>query len=145
MMITSIKKNNLYHSIFIDTGAFLAKYIAKDQFHEQASKIWKSLEEAKEKIITSNFILDETFTLLARQANYDFAARIAQAIYGSEIIHIIRPTHDTELKALNLFSKYADQKISFTDCISFQLMKENHICNAFSFDKHFQWAGFTTI
>ncbi len=131
--------------IFIDTGAFLAKYIEKDQFHSQAAEIWKTLENKSMKIVTSNFVLDEMFTLLARQANYHFSAQIARIIYNSEVIEIIRPTYDTELNALNLFEKYADQKVSFTDCISFQLMKENHIKNVFTFDKHFQLAGFSSI
>lgn len=131
--------------LFIDTGAFIAKYIENDQFHLQAIKTWKNLEHKKEKICTSNFILDETFTLLGRQANYPFAAKIARVIYASEVIEIIRPSLDTELNALLLFEKYADQKVSFTDCISFQLMKENNIKNVFSFDKHFMLTGFNLI
>lgn len=128
--------------IFIDTGAFIAKYLTADQYHAKSVEIWSELEAKKAKIITSNFILDETFTLLARQANYDFSAKIARIIYHSSVIKILRPTHDTELRALALFDKFSDQKVSFTDCVSFQLMKEHRIKTTFSFDRHFEWAGF---
>ena len=128
--------------IFIDTGAFIAKYVLADQFHVKSVHMWSELEKKKVKIVTSNFILDETLTLLARQTNYDFSAKIARIIYQSNVINILRPTHDTELRALVLFDKFSDQKVSFTDCISFQLMKEHRINMAFSFDRHFVLAGF---
>ncbi len=131
--------------VFIDTGAFIAKFIRSDRFHLRSIEMWEILEKKKEKIVTSNFVLDETFTLLARQSSYAFSAQIAHAVYSSEIIKIIRPSHDTELSALLLFEKFSDQKVSFTDCISFQLMKEYRIKTAFSFDKHFSLAGFSLV
>jgi len=40
------------------------------------------------------------------------------------------------------FQKYADQKVSFTDCISFAMMKRLQIKQVFTFDYHFSLAGF---
>ena len=131
--------------IFIDTGAFISKYLTADRFHAKSVQIWSELEQKKTKIVTSNFILDETFTLLARQANYDFSAKIARIIYQSSVINIVRPTYDTELQALALFDKFSDQKVSFTDCVSFQLMKDHRIKTTFSFDRHFELAGFDVL
>ena len=131
--------------LFIDTGAFIAKYVAHDQFHSKAVKIWANLEKEREKLTTSNFVLDETFTLLARRSDYAFSAKVAKIIYTSEVIEILRPNNNTELQALKLFEKFSDQAVSFTDCVSFQLMKESRIIKAFSFDKHFVLAGFKVI
>ena len=36
----------------------------------------------------------------------------------------------------------ADQEVSFTDCVSFALMREAGIRRAFSFDRHFDLLGF---
>ena len=41
--------------------------------------------------------------------------------------------------------KYFDQDFSYTDSISFAIMKRYKIGNAFSFDKHFVTAGFVNI
>ena len=41
--------------------------------------------------------------------------------------------------------KYADQKISFTDCLSFIVMQQKNIQKVFTFDKHFEYAGFRII
>ena len=55
---------------FIDTGAFLARYLQRDQFHDRALEAWQELENAvSEDCFTSNFVLDETFTLLGRHAD----------------------------------------------------------------------------
>ena len=127
--------------IFIDTGAFVARYIQQDQHHKQAIKMWEKINKLREKCYTSNFVLDETLTLLGRWTSYAFAAQKAHLIYSSTFT-ILRPDQNIELKAIELFGKYADQKISFTDCISFILMKEKKIKRAFSFDNHFSIAGF---
>jgi predicted nucleic acid-binding protein len=43
---------------------------------------------------------------------------------------------------VELFRKFADQKVSFTDCVSFVLMRKQRLTRAFSFDRHYEQAGF---
>ena len=131
--------------IFIDTGAFLARYLSHDQYHRRATVCWEKLASNNERCFTSNFILDETFTLLGRRAGYDFVIQRAKNMYGSKSLLIFRPDQDDELKALTYFGKYADQTISFTDCISFVLMRREKIHRVFSFDRHFELAGFQLV
>lgn len=128
--------------IFLDTGAFIARYFARDQYHSEAQAAWKELHASTRRCVTSNFVLDETFTLLARRTSYAFAAQRARGLLTSDQLEILRPGHDDELRALELFEKLADQKVSFTDCVSFVLMKKHRIRRAFSFDGHFALAGF---
>lgn len=129
--------------IFIDTGAFLARHVSHDQFHAKARRAWKDLEKAKSPLFTSNFVLDETFTLLARRTSYAFAADRAEAAYSSRVLTVLRPGPDDELEALALFRKLGDQEVSFTDCVSFALMRRHRLSRAFTFDRHFAAAGFT--
>lgn len=129
--------------IYIDTGAFLARYLKNDQYHEQAIYLWKKITDVRKPIFTSNFVLDETLTLLGRWAGNVFAVQKGKSIYASNALSILRPDRETELKALDLMGKYADHPISFTDCVSFVLMKRQKIYKVFSFDSHFEFAGFT--
>jgi predicted nucleic acid-binding protein len=131
--------------IFIDTGAFLARYLRKDQHHRSAVTVWEELGSKRENCVTSNFVLDETFTLLGRRAGYGFAVQRAKNIYASQAFTICRPNKEDEIKALQYFGKYADQHVSFTDCISFVLMKREKIKRVFSFDRHFELVGFHVI
>ena len=128
--------------IFIDTGAFIARHIARDEHHGAAVDGWRRLLEERARCFTSNFVLDETFTLLARRAGYAFAAERARVIYASSSLAILRAERADEEKAIELFEKYADQEVSFTDCVSFVLMKKGRIRRAFAFDGHFERAGF---
>ena len=131
--------------IYIDTGAFLARYLLKDQHHRRAVAIWEKLGSNRENCVTGNFVLDETFTLLGRRAEYGFAVQRAKNIYASQALTICRPDREDEIRTLQFFSKYADQQVSFTDCISFVLMKRRKINRVFSFDRHFELAGFHLI
>ncbi len=128
--------------IFIDTGAFFARYYAADQHHTKCVNLWERLLKAPQKCFTSNFVIDEVLTLLGRRTDNKFAAERARNMLDSNILTILRPSHDVEYEALDLFEKYADQKVSFTDCTSFVLMRKHRITKAFSFDRHFSMAGF---
>jgi predicted nucleic acid-binding protein len=41
--------------------------------------------------------------------------------------------------------KYSDHEVSFTDCVSFAIMRRQQIRTAFTFDRHFRDAGFRVI
>ncbi len=131
--------------IYIDTGAFLSRHLAKDQYHQQSVAFWNVIGKKRESCITSNFVLDETFTLLGRRGGYKFAAQRARNIYASEALKIVRASRDDELKAIDLFEKYAEHSLSFTNCISFVLMQTKKIKRVFTFDHHFQFLGFQTF
>jgi predicted nucleic acid-binding protein len=128
--------------IFIDTGAFLARSLPRDQHHRAAVQAWADLEKRGERCATSNLVINEMLTLLARRTSYDFAAERGRTLYASGVLEILRPERAEELTALEWFSKLADQRVSFTDCVSFTLMKRERLRRAFSFDRHFRAAGF---
>ena len=129
--------------IFVDTGAFLARHLARDQHHVEALEGWRRLEKGRLKPVTSNFVLDEAVTLLGRWAGNDFAAKRARSWFHSELLEILRPGPGDELAAVELLERLADQDVSFTDCISFVLMRGHGIERAFTFDRHFRAAGFS--
>jgi predicted nucleic acid-binding protein len=128
--------------IFIDTGAFLARHLSRDQHHAEAVAGWQALANARLDCCTSNFVLDELFTLLGRRAGFTFAAERARALYASSVLRLLRPDHDCEIAAIAWMQRYADQRVSYTDCVSFQLMQDHRIDTAFTFDRHFELAGF---
>lgn len=121
--------------VYIDTGAFLARYSANDSQHKRSLDIWKKLESSK--LITSNHVLDETMTLIGRRAGYAFAADRGEAIMNSKILNVLYTDKETEENALTFFRKYADQGLSFTDAISFSIVTGMKIKTVFSFDGHF--------
>lgn len=131
--------------IFVDTGAFLARYIERDQHHRAARKLWQELGRSRQRLATSNFVMDEMLTLLGRRADFSFAAARGRLLFSSMQLVMLRPDPEDELRALELFEKFADQQVSFTDAVSFALMAKSGIDTAFTFDAHFARAGFATL
>ena len=131
--------------IFVDTGAFIARHVVKDQYHRDALPIWSRIQREKIRCFTSNFVVEETVTLLARRAGYAFADRVARILYGSKDLEILRSDRQTELSALEFFRKYADQEVGFVDCVSFVLMHAHRLTQVFCFDRHFDIPGFSRI
>jgi len=131
--------------IFVDTGAFVARYLVADSYHESATAQWERLRQDTPRIVTSNFVLDETLTLLARRAGNSFAAARGRRILDSSELTILRPGERDEGAALLELGRFADHTLSFTDCTSFVLMRERGIRTVFGFDRHFELAGFELI
>jgi len=127
---------------FADTGAFLALYLQRDQYHLQAAKLWRTVERP---VLTSNHVMDELATLLGRQAGFAEAANRMTDLYQSPTIDILSSTREDELDAVSLMRKFADQEVSFTDCVSFAIMRRQRIRTAFTFDRHFRAAGFRVV
>ena len=127
--------------IFIDTGAFYARSVKADAHHRRAMSVWPKL--ARHKLFTSSLVICETAELLIRRTSPEFAVRTIGNILSTLELTILRPAIADEAAALEWVAKYADQPIGFADCVSFVLMKQNHIRDALAFDQHFALAGFT--
>jgi predicted nucleic acid-binding protein len=56
--------------VYLDSGAFLARYLARDAYHRQALAIWEALRGAP--LFTSNDVLDEVWTLLGKTAGHEY-------------------------------------------------------------------------
>lgn len=129
-------------SCFVDTSFFKAYADKNDDFHTQALKIFQKLKETKTQLITTNFILDETFTLIRTKCGLTTAKEFKEILEQFESdFKIIRVLAIDEAKAWEWFLKDWS-KLSFTDCVSFALMKRMEIDHVVAFDDHFQKAGF---
>lgn len=131
--------------IFVDSAAFIALQIEQDVHHARSSRLWSEFKAESVRCTTSNFVLSEVITFLARRGTYRLAANTARTLYASRALEILRPGPEEETEAIRLFEKYADQEVSFTDAVSFALMRRLGIKRAFTFDRHFRLAGFEVI
>jgi predicted nucleic acid-binding protein len=128
-------------TLFVDTGAFLAKEIAADQHHRRATDFWNILKDQGAQLCSSQHVLDETATLLARRTTYAWAADWGRDVLAAGFRWLTADENDL-LGAFAQMRKYADQGVSFTDCLSFVLMQKERVRDVFGFDRHFDAAGF---
>jgi predicted nucleic acid-binding protein len=131
--------------IFVDTGAFVARHLKGDQHHADATRVWQDLERSREGCLTTSFVVDEALTLIGRRAGNRLAAVIGRRLYDSRVLEIHDPDRDEQLAALGTLERYADQWVTFTDCLSFGLMKTRRVERVFGFDDDFRLAGFLLV
>ncbi len=128
--------------IFVDAGAFIARFRRTDDYHAIAQIAWNNLDRSNRKCFTSNLIIAEAARALGRMAGSVMAAHFVRGILNSDIV-ILRGTAEEDEDAAELLIRYADHRVGFTDCVSFAHMRRNRIRHVFGFDRHFQKAGFT--
>ncbi len=128
--------------IFIDTGAFCALTIPKDNYNLKAKSTYNQLKKHRAIIYTSDYVLDEVYTLLKTRGSYKTSIKFMDQINKSHII-ILRVTEEVEEDAKNIFRRFEDKKLSFTDCTSFALINQFSIKAVFAFDKHFRYHPYT--
>ena len=127
---------------FVDSGALLAVHLKNDQYHRAAIRSWRELAKPA---ISGDLVIAEFATILARRAGYRFAADAVEHVLTSANFEVVQTSRDDHFEALRWMRKFADQRISFTDCVSFAIMRRLRIRSAFTFDRHFRLAGFDTI
>ena len=128
--------------VFIDTGSFCALTIPKDQHNFTAKAIYKQIQKEKAVLFTSDYVLDEVYTLLKTRGSHATAVKFMEQIDKCNII-ILRITEDIEGHAKAIFRKFDDQRLSFTDCTSFALINQFGIEAVFAFDEHFKYHPYT--
>ena len=129
--------------IFIDTGAFCAFSDRRDTFHIVAVEQFSKILNDKERLITTNFVVDETYTWIRYRLGHNEAIKFLKKIreaeskkeFRLEVVTVTRPLED---QAVHLLEKFADQDLSYTDATSLALIKERKIPRAFTFDRHFR-------
>jgi uncharacterized protein len=121
--------------LFVDTSAWYALVDKNDPDHPAAFSFFRN---NKIPLLTTNFIFDETVTLLRRRLGWTIAADFGRRLKESGFTTLLAVRPEDEEKAWELFLRYRDQDFSYTDCTSFAVMGAFRIKVAFSFDSHFR-------
>jgi predicted nucleic acid-binding protein len=131
--------------IFVDSSAWIAIIDTADNNHSDARAYYLDLIGDRTRLVTSAFVLAETYTNLRyflghyRAVQFNRLVADSQANGALKILWVEPRSFDAAWK---IFEKYSDQEFSFTDCTSFVLMRENKIARAFAFDDDFRIMGF---
>jgi predicted nucleic acid-binding protein len=100
--------------LFVDSGAWIALTSPRDQYHLDADRLFRAAAESRLRLITK----------AAENLSVDFAT----------------PEHHRA--AREWLVRLADQPITYTDAVSFAVMKARRCRAALTFDRHFEIAGF---
>ncbi len=133
--------------IFVDTSAWIAIEDKRDTNHDKALRFKNELITSRIRLITTNYILDETYTLMLMDVGYtktiDFKYKLDQFIHNNLLI-LYYITPEIEQIAWEVFEHFnKDKTCSFTDCTSKVVMEKLGIFEVFAFDRHFEQMRFS--
>lgn len=133
------------YAVLVDTSAFYALQSTGDsREHTLATAAAERFEPDQVLLVTTDYVLDETYTLLRSALGHRAAVRFGREIRRGGI-EIVQVGPDTQEEAWRIFERYRDKDFSFTDCTSFAVMKRGRIGLAFTLDRHFRQFGFEAV
>jgi predicted nucleic acid-binding protein len=129
-------------NVFFDTSAIYAYINAKDPDHR---KVKSFINDFRGQLIITNYIFDEIVTLVTNRIGHETAVMVGNTLLNSPQIDRIWITQDYEKEAWKLFCGRNDKEYSFTDCITFIVMRQRNIKKCLAFDEHFKQEGFICL
>lgn len=133
--------------LFVDTGAFYARFDASAPRHDRADAVFESIgagDVPYRPVYTSTYVLDELATLVLSHRDHDTALTALDRILDSSTV-VLHPDETDFRATYDQFCRYDDHDISFTDHMTAVLSADRGIDRVFSFDTDFRALDLTVV
>ncbi len=128
--------------LFVDTSAWYPLAVRSHPDHGSLASVLVDRIRRGVRVVTTNLVIGETHALLLRRAGREPALRFAATVRQAPNL-VLWSTPELEDHAItDWLERYSDQDFSFTDAVSFAVMRERDIGEALTLDHHFAAAGF---
>jgi len=129
-------------TVFADSCYWIALLYPKDDLHERAMSVSRSLGPVK--IVTTEMVFVEVLNLLGKYGDHLrlAGAKLVGETKANPNCQVILQTSIQFQRALDQYKKHEDKRWSLTDCAS---LRELGILEALSHDDEFKQAGFSVL
>jgi predicted nucleic acid-binding protein len=125
--------------VYVDTSALLALLIANDVRHREAARTFRALQERRASLVTTSYVLVETYALLDRRVGREATRRFRGEFEPLlDVVWMGREQHNAGLDLL----VESPRSVSFVDAVSFTVARSLGIAEVFAYDRNFKDAGF---
>ena len=131
--------------VFVDTSGWYALIDRRDDGHARTSSFVQDWLRSGGRLVSSDYVLDESFTLARARSGSRAAFRLMELIERTAAVDLEWVGAERFARARTMFRRYDDQTFSFTDCTSFVVMRELELTEALTSDEHFRIAGFELV
>jgi predicted nucleic acid-binding protein len=115
---------------------------ARDQHHESADALFRRAIRERVPLLTTSLVLSEVHRLLLFRAGPQAAATALDRIEASPLVRLVFPTATHHETARRWLARLPDQRITYTDAVSFAVMEQAKLRAVLGFDHDFLMAGF---
>jgi predicted nucleic acid-binding protein len=131
--------------VFVDTGVWYAAANPRAAEHAVCAAALRRAIRSGARVVTTNLVLAECHALLLHRVNRTVALTVLRTLRQPPNA-IVVSTADLEDRAItDWLEPFGDQTFSFTDAVSFAVMKDRGIGAALTLDRHFATAGFRRL
>jgi uncharacterized protein len=125
--------------LLADTSALLALVLADDSHHQAATRFARKSPQVR--FVLTELILSEVVTRIRARADAARAVAFADDALRSRRYDLIFLDSELLRGALGQMKRFADKRLSLTDCASFEILERLALDGAFTFDRDFRDCG----
>lgn len=131
--------------VFLDTSYAIALSAPGDRFHTRAVELADQCEQSGTRFVTTRAVLLEIGNALSRQGYRQAAVRLLAALEADPKVDIIPLSEELDARAAHLYQQRTDKEWGLADCVSFVVMQDRGLTDAFTTDEHFEQAAFRAL
>jgi predicted nucleic acid-binding protein len=128
---------------FADTSFWFALQERGERHHADARALASSARRTR--IVASNHVVGETWTLLRRRSGHEAAVGFIERLSRLSNVEVVHVDQAIEGDAWTWLRQHDEREYSFVDATSFALMRARGIREALAFDGDFSAAGFVEL
>ena len=128
-------------TVFVDTSGFYALLDATDPAHKKIAAAFLQAEKEGWRLVTTNYVVHESWAIIQHRLGW-------KAL--DAFLDVVLPACEVEYAAEALFALGAvrcrqarQRKLSLSDCISLEFVRQKRIMFAIAEDEHFRREGLT--
>ncbi len=131
------------NAVFTDTSGLLALLNKTDDNHVRAERAFRNLCARQALLLSTSYVLVETYALVARRLGLD-AVRSFRADFAPliDVVWIDETLHNA---GLDMLLDRRRRLLSLVDAVSFIVMRQRSVTEAFTVDPHFEQEGFLLV
>jgi hypothetical protein len=129
--------------LLADTSALIALFLPDERNHRRAADVGRRRPEPD--FVLTELILGELATRLRVLAGARRAVEIANDVLISSRYQLVFTDRELLNGGLTKMARFADKRLSLTDCVSFDLIEKLGLPAAFTFDRDFRDCGYETV
>ncbi len=127
--------------IMVDTSAVYALLDRSDEMHDRAKNSLLIINQNKNRVLLTNFIVAECHALISSRLNHEIARNWLKNLCWP----VERVLEEDEKNAVQILMSYRDKSYTYTDAATFAVMDRLGLTTAFAFDNHFKQYGFIQV
>jgi predicted nucleic acid-binding protein len=129
--------------VFVDTSGILAFLIPSDVAHARAVAAFERLQASEATLVTSSYVLVETYALLVRWHGLGAVERFRRDF--APLLEVVWVQQDQHEAGLDWLAQRRLTTLSLVDAVSFVILRTQRMSDVFCYDRHFDREGFHRV